>query len=150
MSLVNQNLMSGPPSNLSYHITVELVLYPGTSIPFSKLPALICEKNSAVWSEAMSKLRGTVYAPRPSSNLNVTPSTKTLDKSITTDKSMTPDKSQTLDKSQTQNKSYTGAYTGGKRKYTRKIGIRRKYTRKNGIRKKYTRKNRKYTHRKKR
>ena len=150
MSLVNQNLMSGPPSNLSYHITVELVLYPGTSIPFSKLPALICEKNSAVWSEAMSKLRGTVYAPRPSSNLNVTPSTKTLDKSITTDKSMTPDKSQTLDKSQTQNKSYTGAYTGGKRKYTRKNAIRKKYTRKIGIRKKYTRKKRKYTHRKKR
>ena len=130
--------MSGPPSNLSYHITVELVLYPGTSIPFYKLPSLICEKNSAVWSEAISKLRGTVYAPRPSSNLNITPSTKTQDKS------------QTLDKSQTQNKSYTGAYTGGKRKYTRKIGIRRKYTRKNGIRKKYTRKNRKYTHRKKR
>jgi len=120
--------MSAPPSNLSYHITVELVLYQGTSIPFYKLPALICEKNSAVWSEAMSKLRGTVYAPRPSSSLNITPSTKTSDKS------------------QTQNKSYTG----GKRKYTQKNGIRRKYTRKNGIRKKYTRKNRKYTRRKRR
>ena len=128
MSLVNQNLMSGPPSNLSYHITVELVLYPGTSIPISKRPSLICEKNSAVWSEAMSKLRGTVYAPRPSANMNVITPMKT------------PDKSQTPDKS----------YTGGKRKYTRKNAIRKKYTRKIGIRKKYTRKNRKYTHRKRR
>ena len=134
MSLVNQNIMSSPPSNLSFHINVELVLYPGTSIPLSKRPALMCEKNSAVWSEAMSTLRGTVYAPRPSSNMIVNTPTKTQDKS------------QTLDKSQTQNKSYTG----GKRKYTRKNGIRKKYTRKNGLRKKYTRKNRKYTHRKKR
>jgi hypothetical protein len=84
----------------------------------------MCEKNSAVWSEAMSTLRGTVYAPRPSSNMIVNTPTKTQDKL------------QTQNKSQSQNKSYTG----GKKKYTRKNGIRKKYTRKNGLRKKNTRK----------
>jgi len=81
-SLQNLNIASGPPSNLSYHITVELVLYPGTSIPLGKYPALICEKNSAVMSEAWSKLNGTIYAPRPSTNTGRTKPRMNLERAV--------------------------------------------------------------------
>ena len=65
MSLTNQDLLSGPPSNLSYHINVELKLYPGTSVPLGKRPGLLCEKRYDKMKHAWADFTGTIYAPRP-------------------------------------------------------------------------------------
>ena len=65
MSLTNQDLLSGPPSNLSYHINVELNLYPGTSVPLGKRPGLLCEKRYDKMKHAWADFTGTIYAPRP-------------------------------------------------------------------------------------
>ena len=128
LNSVNPNIASGPPSNLSYHINVELILYPGTSIPLSKRPSLICEGKYADVRRNWNAVFGNIDGPRPSTSIikktNANANAKTdNDKNVK---------------------------TGGKKRYTRKHGLHKKYTRKNGIRKKYTRKHRlqkKYTRR---
>ena len=67
-------------SDTTYNIDVNLVLYPGESIPLKAKPNLICNSNWEKIRRNISDIRGTPYKPNPSISYEQTIKAKEDDK----------------------------------------------------------------------
>ena len=67
-------------SDTTYNIDVNLVLYPGKSIPLKAKPNLICNSNWEKIRRNISDIRGTRYKPNPSISYEQTIKAKEDDK----------------------------------------------------------------------